>query len=129
MFLNSRARTFYADWEQGAHDVVAQLHGEAGRNPYDRALSDLVGQLPTRSDEFRVRWATHDVLVHRSGTKHFHHSLVGDLTLAYERLDLPADPGLVIVTYSAEPGSPSEIALHELAEWSATRSRLAAAGS
>ena len=63
--------------------------------------------------------------VHRSGTKRFHHPLVGDLTLAYERLDLPADPGLVIVTYSAEPGSASEDALRELDGWSSTRARLA----
>jgi hypothetical protein len=125
-FLDPRARTFYVDWERGAHDVVAQLRGEAGRNPYDRTLSDLIGLLSTRSDEFRVRWASHDVLVHRSGTKRFHHSLVGDLTLAYERLDLPADPGLVIVTYSAEPGSASEEALRELDRWSTTRAKLIA---
>jgi transcriptional regulator with XRE-family HTH domain len=125
-FLDPRARTFFVDWDQAAHDVVAQLRGEAGRNPYDRILSDLVGLLSTRSDEFRVRWATHDVFVHRSGTKHVHHPLVGDMTLAYEGLDLPADPGLVLVTYSTEPGSPSEAALHELQRWSSTRVRLSA---
>ena len=125
VFLDPRARTFYADWERGAHDVVASLRSEAGRSPYDRALSDLVGLLSTRSDEFRVQWARHDVLVHRSGTKRFRHPLVGDLTLAYERLDLPADPGLVIVTYSAEPGSAAEEALRELEGWSSTRARLA----
>jgi transcriptional regulator with XRE-family HTH domain len=123
-FLDSRARTFYVDWERAAHDLVAQLRGEAGRNPYDRALTDLVGLLSTRSEEFRVRWASHDVVVHRSGTKRFHHPLVGDLTLAYEGLDLPADPGLVVVTYSAEPGSPSAAALRELERWSSARARL-----
>ena len=125
-FLDPRARTFFIDWDQAAHDVVAQLRGEAGRNPYDRVLSDLVGLLSTRSDEFRVRWATHDVFVHRSGTKRVHHPLVGDMTLAYEGLDLPADHGLVLVTYSTEPGSPSEAALHELRRWSTTRERLSA---
>ncbi len=125
LFLDPRARTFYVDWEKVAHDVVAALRGEAGRNPYDRALSDLIGLLSTRSDEFRVRWASHDVRFHRSGTKRFHHPLVGDLTLAYESLELPADPGLTIVTYSAEPGSPSETALRELSRWSATRAMLA----
>ena len=126
LFLDPRARTFYADWEKVAHDVVAALRGEAGRNPYDRTLSDLVGLLSTRSDEFRVRWASHDVRFHRSGTKRFNHPLVGELTLAYEALDLPADPGLTIVTYSAEPGSPSETALRELNRWSATRATLIA---
>jgi hypothetical protein len=127
LFLDPHARTFYADWEKVAHDVVAALHGEAGRNPYDRALSDLIGLLSTRSDEFRVRWASHDVRFHRSGTKRFHHPLVGDLTLAYESLELPADTGLTIVTYSAEPGSTSETALRELGKWSDTRAKLSGA--
>jgi transcriptional regulator with XRE-family HTH domain len=126
LFLDPRARTFYLDWETVANDVVATLRGEAGRNPYDRALSDLIGLLSMRSDEFRVRWASHDVRFHRSGTKRFHHPLVGDLTLSYEALDLPADPGLSIVTYSAEGGSASESALRELRRWSDTRVKLTA---
>jgi transcriptional regulator with XRE-family HTH domain len=129
LFLDPRARTFYVEWERVAHDVVAALRGEAGRNPYDRALSDLIGLLSTRSDEFRVRWASHDVRFHRSGTKRFHHPLVGDLTLAYESLELPADTGLTMVTYSAEPGSPSETALGELRKWSDTRTKLSAVGA
>jgi transcriptional regulator with XRE-family HTH domain len=124
LFLDPRAKTFYVDWEKVAQDVVATLRGEAGRNPYDRALSDLIGLLSTRSDEFRVRWASHDVRFHRSGTKRLHHPLVGALTLAYESLELPADAGLTLVTYSAEPGSPSEAALRELGRWSATRMKL-----
>lgn len=125
MFLDPRARTFYPDWETNMRDSVAALHGEAGRNPYDRALSDPIGLLSTRSEEFRMQWARHDVRFHRSGTKRMRHPLVGDLTLAYERLELPADAGLAIVTYSAEPGSPSQTALTELARWSSTRTRLA----
>jgi transcriptional regulator with XRE-family HTH domain len=128
LFLDTRARTFYADWEQTARDIVAALHSEAGRNPYDRALSDLIGLLSTRSKEFRTWWARHDVRFHRTGTKRFHHSLVGDLTLTYENLSLPADPGLAIVAYSAEPGSASEAALAELARWAAKRDELQAGG-
>ena len=117
------------DWETVAHDVVATLRGEAGRNPYDRALTDLIGLLSTRSEEFRVLWAGHDVRFHRSGTKRLHHPLVGELTLAYESLDLPADAGLTIVTYSAEPGSNSEAGLRELERWGATRAKLAPVGT
>lgn len=124
MFLDPRARTFFPDWDTNMRDSVAALRGEAGRNPYDRALSDLVGMLSTRSEEFRVAWASHDVRYHRSGTKRVRHPLVGEITLSYERLELPADPGLAIVSYSAEPGSPSESALKELAGWSEARSRL-----
>jgi len=105
---------------------VAILRAEAGRNPYDRALSDLIGQLSTRSEDFRVRWARHDVQFHRAGGKHFHHPLVGDLTLAFEMLELSADPGLSLLSYSAEPGSVSEQRLGELARWGATRARLSA---
>lgn len=129
IFLDPRAKTFYADWDSVAHDVVAAMRGEAGRSPFDRALSDLVGMLSTRSDEFRVLWGGHDVRFHRSGVKHFRHPLVGDLTLAWDALPLPADPGLCLATYSADPGSPSEAALGELARWAGTRRRLVAAGA
>lgn len=126
VFLDPRARTFYRDWEKAASDTVAVLRAEAGRKPYDRGVSDLVGQLSTRSDQFRVRWAAHDVGFHRAATKQMHHPLVGDLTLAFEMLELPADPGLSVLTYSAEPGSPSEEALRDLARWSETRTKLSA---
>jgi transcriptional regulator with XRE-family HTH domain len=108
VFLDPRATEFYVEWERIAHDVVALLRAEAGRDPYDRALSDLIGELSTRSEEFRVRWAAHDVQFHRTGVKRFHHPLVGDLTLSYEALALPADPGLTIFAYTAEPNSPSQ---------------------
>src|SRR3954451_23694678 len=126
LFLDPRARTFFADWDATVRDMVAALRAEVGHNPYDRDLSDLIGLLSTRSDEFRVLWARHDVRFHRSGIKRFRHPLVGDLTLTYERLELAADPGLAIVTYSAEPGSSSEAALAELVRWATTRERLAA---
>jgi transcriptional regulator with XRE-family HTH domain len=125
-FLDPRSRALWVDWEKAARDTVAILRAEAGRNPYDRALSDLVGQLSTRSEEFRVLWATHDVQFHRTGTKQFHHPLVGDLTLAFESLVLRGDPGLSLLTYSAEPGSASGQALDELARWGAMRARLSA---
>jgi transcriptional regulator with XRE-family HTH domain len=129
VFLDPRARTFYRDWDKAGSDTVAVLRAAAGRDPYDRSLSDLVGQLSTRSDEFRLRWAGHDVAFHRTATKQMHHPLVGDMTLAFEMLELPADPGLSVLIYSAEPGSPSEEALRELASWSETRTKLSAAGA
>ena len=124
LFLDPRAPSYFVEWEKTVHDVVAHLRSEAGRNPYDRSLSDLIGVLSTRSEEFRVQWARHDVRFHRSGIKQFRHPLVGDLTLVYEALQLPADPGLTLVTYSAEPGTPSEAALAELRQWASTRRRL-----
>ena len=93
------------------------LRTEAGRDPYDRVLTDLVGELSTRSDAFRVRWAAHDVRLHRTGLKHFHHPVVGDLHLSYEVMELPADPGLSLIAFSAEPGSPDDDALRFLASW------------
>jgi transcriptional regulator with XRE-family HTH domain len=120
VFLSSRAPDFYGDWERAANDTVAILRTEAGRDPYDSALSDLVGELSTRSEEFRIRWAAHNVRIHRTGTKDFHHPVVGDLTLTYEMLDLAADSGLAIVTYIAEPSSKSAEALDLLASWTAT---------
>jgi hypothetical protein len=93
---------------------------EAGRDPYDKALTDLVGELCTRSDAFRVRWGAHDVRLHRTGLKHIHHPVVGDLHLSYEVMELPADPGLALTAFLAEAGSPNDDGLRLLASWAAT---------
>jgi transcriptional regulator with XRE-family HTH domain len=121
VFLNPRAQAFYANWERGADDVVAILRTEAGRNPYDRDLSDLIGELSTRSESFRTRWASHNVRFHRTGIKRIHHPVVGDVELTYEAAEFPADPGLTMFVYTAEPGSASEDALKLLASWAATQ--------
>jgi transcriptional regulator with XRE-family HTH domain len=120
LFLDLAAREFYLDWERQAQDVVAMLRTETGRNPHDKALSNLIGELSTRSDHFRTWWAAHNVRFHRTGVKRFHHPVVGDLTLTYEALDLAADAGLRISAYSAEPGTASDDALKLLATWAAT---------
>lgn len=119
VFLARSAKAFFVDWDTIADDTVSILRAEAGRDPYDRNLSDLIGELSTRSEEFRVRWASHDVKQHVSGVKRFHHPVVGDLILDYEVLDLPADTGQSMLVYTAEPNSPSEQGLHLLASWTA----------
>ena len=91
LFLDPAAPEFYPEWERQAQDVVAMLRTEAGRSPHDKALSNLIGELSTRSEHFRTWWAAHNVRFHRTGTKRFHHPVVGDLTLTFEALDLAAD--------------------------------------
>jgi hypothetical protein len=120
VFLDPRAEVFYGDWERVTGECVAILRWAVGRDPHDRDLSDLVGELATRSEVFRTRWAAHDVRFHNTGVKHFHHPVVGELSLSFDRLDLAADHGLAIFTYAAEPGSPSEEALRLLGSWAAT---------
>ena len=120
IFLDPRAAEFYADWDKVATDAVAVLRSEAGRDPYDRGLSDLVGELSTRSDLFRTRWAAHNVRYHDTGTKRFHHPIVGELTLTYETMVLVADAELTMFVYTAEAGSKSEESLDLLASWTAT---------
>jgi transcriptional regulator with XRE-family HTH domain len=127
MFLNPRAPEFFVDWDTVSHDAVAILRAEAGRDPHDRRLSDLIGELATRSDEFRTRWAAHNVKFHRTGVKRFHHPIVGDLTLGFEAFDLPADAGQRMLVYTAEPGSPSHDAMQLLASWATTPAAAAAA--
>jgi transcriptional regulator with XRE-family HTH domain len=124
-FLDPRAREFYPDWEFMADAAANLLRTDGGRDPYDRGISDLVGELSTRSEEFRVRWAKHNVRLHYTGTKKFHHPVVGDIEVGYETMPLPADPGLVMTIYSPEPGSPSEDALQLLATWAATNDQQA----
>lgn len=120
VFLDPRAREFYLDWDRIARDVVATLRSAAGRNPFDRDLTDLVGEISTRSEEFRQHWARHDVRFHISGIKHFHHAQIGDLELNYERLEVVFDTDLTIFTYTADPGTRSAEALGLLGSLTAT---------
>jgi transcriptional regulator with XRE-family HTH domain len=123
-FLDPAAVDFYPDWERVATELVAHLRSEAGANAYDRQLSDLIGELSTRSDEFRVRWAAHNVRFHRTGTKRMQHPVVGELSLSYETMELSADDGLTVAIFTAEPGSASQQALDLLASWTATPARV-----
>jgi transcriptional regulator with XRE-family HTH domain len=127
IFLTPAARAFFPDWDLAADICVANLRTEAGRNPHDRDLHDLVGELSTRSDPFRVRWGAHNVRRHGTGTKTFRHPAVGDLTLAYEGLEMAAEPGLTLTVYTAEPGSRSEEGLRLLGSWYADRAAPAGA--
>jgi hypothetical protein len=119
-FLDARATDFYPDWNRVAADIVSQLRAEVGRSPDDRELTELIGMLTTRSQEFSTLWAAHDVRWHTTGTKRFRHQVVGDLNLSYEALALAADPGQTLITFTAEPGSPSQQALTFLASWAAS---------
>ena len=125
VFLDPAASEFFLDYDKAANDCVAFLRAEAGRDPYSKELSDLVGELSTRSEDFRRRWAAHDVKYHRTGRKRFHHPLVGDLELDYEAFELAGDPGQRINVYTAPPDSPSEEALRLLASWTAAESATA----
>lgn len=120
IFLNPQALDFYPDWDLAANNNVALLRTESGRNPYDKGLADLVGELSMRSEEFRVRWAAHNVRRHYSGNKFFRHPVVGEIELLFEALQLAEDPGLTLTVYPAEPGSKSEESLRLLASWAAT---------
>ena len=118
-FLDEGSQLFYPHWDQAADICVAILRTEAGRDPHDNQLQDLVGELSTRSDEFRRRWGAHDVRTHGAGAKTFHHDVVGDLELFYESVDMISDPGLTLTLYVAEPASPTAHALDLLASWTA----------
>jgi transcriptional regulator with XRE-family HTH domain len=119
-FLDPAAVDFYPEWDRLAGELVAALRSQAGRNPYDPDLQDLIGELSTRSDEFRVRWAAHNVRFHRTGSKRLHHPIMGELELSYETLTLDADDGLRMAVYTAQAGSASQQALDLLASWTAT---------
>ncbi|EAQ00484.1 hypothetical protein JNB_09934 [Janibacter sp. HTCC2649] len=118
-FLDEDSHTFYRDWDTAADTCVSILRTEAGRDPRDPHLHDLVGELSTRSDDFRLRWGRHDVRLHGAGTKTFHHTAVGDLDLAYESVDMLSEPGLTLTIYAAEPASRTAEALALLASLTA----------
>jgi transcriptional regulator with XRE-family HTH domain len=123
LFLDPRSRGFYRNWDDAARQTVALLRSAAGRAPYDRDLSDLIGELATRSDDFRTLWAAHDVRLHHSGSKQVHHPIVGDLDLTFEGLEVATDKGLSILAYTAEPDSTSHDSLQLLAHWAATNNQ------
>jgi transcriptional regulator with XRE-family HTH domain len=120
VFLDPQSTTFFREWDKVANDTVALLRAEAGRDPYDKELSDLIGELSTRSENFRVRWAAHDVRIHNTGIKKLHHPVVGDLDLPFESLPIEAGSSISLITYLPEPGSPTQDALALLASWAAS---------
>jgi len=123
IFLDPRAPGFYLDWERVSRDAVAVLRSAAGRDPHDRDLSELVGELSLQSELFRTHWAAHNVRFHDTGDKRFHHPVVGELTLTFETMRIEADPQLTMFVYTADVGSKSAEALDLLASWSATGDR------
>lgn len=124
-FLDERADEFYPDWDAFAEVTVAILRTEAGRDPHNKELHDLIGELSTRSTHFRRLWGAHEVRHHGTGSKTFHHPVVGEMTLAYEGMSLEAEPGLTLTIYTAEPGSSSAERMHLLASWAATNEQAA----
>lgn len=124
VYLDPASQDFFVDWERAADDIAAMLRSEAGRNPHDRALTELIGELATRSEVFRTRWAKHNVRFHRTGFKKVRHPVVGDLELNFEAMELPSNPGLTLLVYTAAPGTPTADALKLLASWAATQDQL-----
>jgi hypothetical protein len=124
LFLDPQAAAFWRDWHTNADDAVALLRASAGQDPYDPRLTDLVGELATRSEDFRTRWASHDVRSYVTGHKRIHHPLVGDLELPFETSALGTDPGQHLLLYTAEPDSPSHEALKILASWTTPAQQL-----
>ena len=120
-FLDPHAQAFYPDWAQVARSAVAALRIAAAQHPDDQQLVNLIGELSMRSEPFRGWWAAQDVYVHRHGAKRFRHPAIGELELAFEALELSGDDALTVLTYSAEPGTPSGDGLELLASWAATQ--------
>ncbi|MEV0778525.1 helix-turn-helix transcriptional regulator [Streptomyces sp. NPDC050433] len=123
IFLDPGSHDFFVDWDAAAVAAAALLRAEAGREPHDRALRELVGDLSTLSPEFRHRWASHDIRIRHDGVKRLWHHEVGRLELTYHSLDLPMSHRAVhdLTIYIAEPGTTSEDRLRLLASLAAPR--------
>ncbi|MFI6493317.1 helix-turn-helix transcriptional regulator [Streptomyces sp. NPDC050564] len=118
--LSPAGRDFFPDWETSLNTTVSLLRTEAGRAPHDSDLTGLIGELVTRSEEFRTAWAKHNVRLHHTGSKPFRHPEIGEIRLDFDAMDLPAQPGLTLTVYSAEPGTRDHDALVLLSAWAAT---------
>ncbi|TWF78222.1 helix-turn-helix protein [Pseudonocardia hierapolitana] len=125
VYLNPEAaQEFFVDYDRIADDAAAMLRLEAGRNPHDKALIELVGELSTRSERFRRRWASQDVKFHPRGRKRLRHPVVGQLDLDSESMELSSAPGLQLYVYTAAAGTPTADALTLLASWAASHDGL-----
>ncbi|MFC9835334.1 transcriptional regulator [Rhodococcus sp. NPDC127530] len=124
VFLNPAARIDYPVWERGADDIVANLRTYAGRNPLDKGLTDLIGELVTRSDDFRIRWSASKARFHRSGVERIHHPEIGELEFAYEAMELLHSSGWTMFAYTTESESPTEESVKLLGSLTATRKTL-----
>ncbi|MFC9790306.1 helix-turn-helix transcriptional regulator [Rhodococcus sp. NPDC127528] len=123
IYLDPASQDFFVDWDRAADDIAAMLRSEAGKNPHDKALTELIGELATRSEVFRSRWAKHNVRFHRTGIKRLRHPVVGDLDLNFEAMEFPAIPGLTLLVYTAPAGTPTADSLRLLGSWAATQDR------
>ncbi|MFD3928786.1 helix-turn-helix transcriptional regulator [Streptomyces sp. NPDC058614] len=119
-FLHPGGPDFFPDWDESLNTTVSLLRTEAGRAPHDSDLTNLIGELVTRSDDFRTAWAKHNVRLHLTGRKSFRHPAVGEVTLDFDAMELPAQPGLTLTAYTAAPGTPDHDTLQLLASWAAT---------
>ncbi|WP_369174533.1 helix-turn-helix domain-containing protein [Streptomyces sp. R28] len=119
-FLDPAGREFFPDWDASLNTTVSLLRTEAGRAPHDAELTGLIGELVTRSDEFRIAWAKHNVRLHHTGRKPFCHPEIGEIVLDFDAMALPAQPGLTLTAYSAEPGTAAHDGLRLLSAWAAT---------
>ncbi|MAM55439.1 MAG: transcriptional regulator [Microbacterium sp.] len=119
------AQSFYPDWIKAVDGTVAVLRHEAGRNPYDKRITEVIGELSTRSEVFRDRWANAVVHRHDAGMKVAVHPVVGDLALHMVGTEVITEPGLSLMIYAAEEGSAAEEKLRLLASWAATHASTA----
>ncbi|MFB9966597.1 helix-turn-helix transcriptional regulator [Sinosporangium siamense] len=117
VFLDPHAHELYKNWPAVAADTAALLRLDAGGRTDDPALSALVGDLSIQSEEFRRYWSDNKVHRRTTGSKDYHHPLVGDLTITYQAFTPADDSDQTLFIYDAEPGSPSETSLHLLAQW------------
>lgn len=117
-FLDPGAKDFFVDWDRIADDITSALRVEAGRSPGDSALSLLVGDLVTGSESFATRWARHNVRFHVTSTKRLRSSLVGDIELTGDALDL--GDGLTLIAYTAERATRAQEQLDFLNSWASS---------
>lgn len=121
VFLDPEARNIFPDWPKIAAETVAGLRVSAGTDLDDPRLTELVGELSLKSEDFRRLWAEHEVRAKTAGQKRFTHPLVGELALSYETFTVNGAPGQTLVIYHAEPGSDAEQSLVLLAGLSVDR--------
>lgn len=116
-FLDPRSTEAYPGWATVAREIVHTLRASAAVQPGDTRLTQLLGELSARSEEFATWWAENRVFERSRGAKHVRNAVVGDLHLNYDAFAVVGSDDLTLVVYTADRGSPSEDRLDLLAAW------------
>lgn len=113
-FLEPHVRHTDPEWGPVADQVTAMLRDSLDQHEEDASFRDIVGELSARSREFAEAWAD-ETRPDSSARVRFTDTIVGTVSLTYQRLRVPDDHDDVLIVFRASDAA-SHLALAQLIE-------------